>query len=91
MKIHSSERPYKCSYCPKSFVYKWNLTEHVRIHTGEVFQRLWVDKGPSIKDVRKILPMFDPPFPHILAFYRKKLTVASAFGRPPSPFGTAVL
>ena len=32
------------------------------------------------------LAVFDPPIcPHILAFYRQKLTVASAFGKPLLP------
>ena len=47
---------------------------------------LWtaeIYKGPSIKDVRKIWPP-SPLYPHILTFYRQKLTGSSAFGRPPS-------
>ena len=45
------------------------------------------NEGPSINDVGKMWPFltFDPPLPlrpHILVFYRQKLTVASAFGRP---------
>ena len=44
--------------------------------------------GSSIKDFGKIWPFFDPPSPLcpvILAFHRQKLTVASAFDRPPLP------
>ena len=47
-----------------------------------------VYKGPSLKDVRKILPFFDflfPLCPHIFAYYRQKLIGAFAFGRPPTP------
>ena len=47
--------------------------------------------GPPIKDVRKIWPFLTPQCPHILAVYRQKLTVASAFGKPSPPFGADVL
>ncbi|XP_058830397.1 gastrula zinc finger protein XlCGF8.2DB-like isoform X2 [Topomyia yanbarensis] len=31
----SSIRPYECQFCGKQFVYKKNLNEHARIHSGE--------------------------------------------------------
>eukprot|EP00116_Pleurobrachia_bachei_P017648 sb/3477910/ len=49
MKIHSTERPFKCTFCPKSFVYKWNLTEHIRIHTGELI------RPPQLQNVSLIV------------------------------------
>jgi len=33
--VHSTERPYKCRFCPKDFKVKKLLCEHERLHTGE--------------------------------------------------------
>jgi KRAB domain-containing zinc finger protein len=35
MRIHTGERPYKCTECDRSFSSKGNLQVHIRIHTGE--------------------------------------------------------
>lgn len=29
------ERPYNCTYCPRSFILKHHLKQHLRLHTGE--------------------------------------------------------
>lgn len=34
-KVHSSLKPYECSYCDKRFTHQSTLTSHVRTHTGE--------------------------------------------------------
>ena len=34
-RVHSGDRPYKCTYCPKAFKQRPHLIEHVRQHTGE--------------------------------------------------------
>lgn len=34
MRMHTGTNPYKCSYCPKSFTRKPNLTQHLLVHTG---------------------------------------------------------
>ncbi|KAK9760338.1 DNA-binding transcription factor, variant 2 [Basidiobolus ranarum] len=34
-RIHSGERPYKCSWCIKRFIQQSALNVHIRIHTGE--------------------------------------------------------
>ena len=33
---HTSEKPYKCSYCDKAFTRIYKLNQHMAIHTGEM-------------------------------------------------------
>uniref|UniRef100_A0A182SDJ0 C2H2-type domain-containing protein n=1 Tax=Anopheles maculatus TaxID=74869 RepID=A0A182SDJ0_9DIPT len=35
MKIHRTDKQYKCTFCDKSFAQSNNLTYHIRQHTGE--------------------------------------------------------
>jgi len=35
MRRHSGERPFKCTYCPQSFMRSSTLKIHLRRHTGE--------------------------------------------------------
>lgn len=33
--VHTTERPFKCRFCPKDYKDKKNLVKHERTHTGE--------------------------------------------------------
>ncbi|XP_067666519.1 zinc finger protein 585A-like isoform X2 [Haliotis asinina] len=35
LSMHSSEKPFACRYCDKSFSSNMNLNRHTRVHTGE--------------------------------------------------------
>ena len=35
MKIHTGEKPHRCSHCEMAFAFKSKLTMHMSIHTGE--------------------------------------------------------
>ncbi|XP_046350594.1 zinc finger protein 845-like [Haliotis rufescens] len=35
LSMHSSEKPFACRYCEKSFSSNMNLNRHTRVHTGE--------------------------------------------------------
>ncbi|XP_020806399.1 zinc finger protein 12-like [Drosophila serrata] len=51
----SSERPFKCSQCQKTFIRKHQLATHIRIHTGErPFQCEHCPKSFTQKHILKI-------------------------------------
>jgi KRAB domain-containing zinc finger protein len=35
MKVHTGEKPFKCSYCDRWFGHKCDVVKHERVHTGE--------------------------------------------------------
>ena len=38
IRIHSGEKPYKCSVCSAKFARAGNVKNHIRIHSGETMQ-----------------------------------------------------
>uniref|UniRef100_UPI00358FDFBF large neutral amino acids transporter small subunit 1-like n=1 Tax=Myxine glutinosa TaxID=7769 RepID=UPI00358FDFBF len=50
MRIHTGERPHKCSICDRGFSHSGHLKSHMRIHTGERPYKCSIcDKGFSEK------------------------------------------
>ncbi|NXR78730.1 ZN623 protein, partial [Pycnonotus jocosus] len=47
-RIHTEERPFRCSYCRKGFRQNSNLIRHQRIHSGE--------RPYEYRECRKSLP-----------------------------------
>ena len=33
-RVHTGDKPYKCSYCDSQFKQLWHAQQHTRIHTG---------------------------------------------------------
>ncbi len=34
IRVHTGEKPYKCSYCPRRFKQLSHVQQHTRLHTG---------------------------------------------------------
>ena len=72
-RIHSGEKPFKCSVRDKSFTKSENLKTHLRIHTGQKLLRRGINQV-KFSDLVKSSKVFDISFGclgvHFGKFYR---------------------